>query len=211
MKPIIIIGAGGQCKSAIDVIESTKLYEIVGIIDHESRIGESINGYRIIGTDNDIDKYIESGFSFHIGVGQIKNSSTRENIFNNLKSKQADLPPIISNTAYVSNYAIIKEGSIIHHKAFINSNVIIGYNCIINTGAIIEHDSFIDSNCHVSTSATINGNCNIKRNTFIGSNAVISNGICVDTFNIIGAGSVVISNTQANSIYVGNPARKVNN
>ena len=211
MKPIIIIGSGGQCKSAIDVIESTKLYEILGILDHESKIGESINGYKIIGTDNDIDKYIESGFSFHIGVGQIKNSLTRENIFNSLKSKHADLPSIIAHTAYVSNNAHIKEGSIIHHKAFVNSNVIIGHNCIINTSAIIEHDCFVDSNCHISTNATINGNCSINRNSFIGSNSVVSNGVCVEAFNIIGAGSVIISNTLPNSIYVRNPARKINN
>jgi sugar O-acyltransferase (sialic acid O-acetyltransferase NeuD family) len=210
MIPIVIIGSGGQCKSAIDVIESTRLYEIIGILDDESKIGESINGYKIIGTDNDVDKYIESGFSFHIGVGQIKNSLTRQNIFLNLKNKQAALPTIIANTAYVSNNAILHEGSIIHHKAFVNSNVIIGVNCIINTGAIIEHDCLIEANCHVSTNATINGNCNIKENTFIGSNAVVSNGVSVETFNIVGAGSVLVSNTLPNSVYVGNPARKLN-
>lgn len=211
MKQIIIIGSGGQCKSAIDVIESTKLYEILGILDHESKIGESLNGYKIIGTDNDIDKYIDSGISFHIGVGQIKNSLVREKIYNRLKSKHADLPSIIANTAYISNNAHIKEGSIIHHKAFVNSNVIISNNCIINTGAIIEHDCFVDSNCHISTNATVNGNCRINRNSFIGSNSIVSNGVCVEAYNIIGAGSVVISNTSPNSIYVGNPARKINN
>ena len=210
MIPIVIIGSGGQCKSAIDVIESTGLYEIVGIIDQESKIGNTINGYEIIGTDNDIDKYIKSGISFHVGVGQIKDSEIRLNIFNNLKDRNACLPTIIAKTAYISKNTFLHEGSIIHHNVFINANVTIGPNCIINSGAIIEHDCFINANCHISTNATINGNCNIDTNTFIGSNSVISNGINVGAYNIIGAGSVVVQNTIPNSIYVGNPASKIN-
>ena len=33
MKPIILIGGGGHCISCIDVIEMTKEFSILGIID----------------------------------------------------------------------------------------------------------------------------------------------------------------------------------
>ena len=43
MKKIILIGAGGHCKSCIDVIEEEKKFEIVGIIDNFRK--KSIFGY----------------------------------------------------------------------------------------------------------------------------------------------------------------------
>ena len=33
MKKIILIGGGGHCRSCIDVIESTKMFKIIGIIN----------------------------------------------------------------------------------------------------------------------------------------------------------------------------------
>ena len=50
MKNIILIGAGGHCKSCIDVIESEKKYKIVGLIDKNKN---SINkNYKILGDYN---------------------------------------------------------------------------------------------------------------------------------------------------------------
>ena len=53
MKKIILIGAGGHCKSCIDVIEEEK-FEIIGIIDNLRK--KSISGYPVIGKDKDLLK-----------------------------------------------------------------------------------------------------------------------------------------------------------
>jgi UDP-perosamine 4-acetyltransferase len=37
MKKIILIGAGGHCKSTIDVIEKEKKYKIVGLVDNKKK------------------------------------------------------------------------------------------------------------------------------------------------------------------------------
>ena len=38
MEKILIIGAGGHAKSVIDVVESTKKYKIIGLIDNNTKI-----------------------------------------------------------------------------------------------------------------------------------------------------------------------------
>ena len=43
MKKIILIGAGGHCKSCIDVIEEEKKFEIVGIIDNFRKKSRILN------------------------------------------------------------------------------------------------------------------------------------------------------------------------
>ena len=53
------------------------------------------------------------------------------------------------------------------------------------------------------------GKVNIGKNTFIGANATIIPGVNIGNNVTIGAGSVVIEDVSDNSIYVGNPARKL--
>ncbi len=49
----------------------------------------------------------------------------------------------------------------------------------------------------------------IGNNVFIGMNAIITRGVTVGDNVIIGAGSVVTKDCEANSVYAGNPAKKI--
>lgn len=49
----------------------------------------------------------------------------------------------------------------------------------------------------------------IGNNVFLGMNAIITRGVTVGDNVIIGAGSVVTSDCESNSVYAGNPARKI--
>lgn len=90
-------------------------------------------------------------------IGALGNLNLRNKIYNNLKEIGFKLPVLIHNTAIVSNYATIGEGTCIMPGAIINSEAKIGENCIINTGAIIEHDCIIEDNCHISPRAVLGG------------------------------------------------------
>ena len=56
MKEIIILGAGGHCKSIMDVIELEAKYKIAGIVDNELDAGDKVLGYDVIGRDKDLKK-----------------------------------------------------------------------------------------------------------------------------------------------------------
>ena len=186
---ILILGAGGHCRSLIDVIELENRFKIVGIIDNELRIGDKVLEYEVIGNDNDLVNLRKKYKYAIIGVGQIRTAKIRIKLFNLLKSLKFVLPVIISPRAYVSKYAFIDEGSVIMHDVLVNVNVKIGKNCIINTKALIEHDVIIEDNSHISTGAIVNGGTIVKKNTFFGSNAVSKEYIEIDTF--VKAGSLV--------------------
>ena len=59
MENIVLVGGGGHCKSVIDVVEQTKKYEILGIIDRPENLGKEILGYKIIGTDDDLEQIFQ--------------------------------------------------------------------------------------------------------------------------------------------------------
>ena len=185
MKKIVLIGAGGHCKSCIDVIEEEKKFKIIGIVDNLRK--KSIFGYPVIGKDKDLLKVRKMTKYALITVGQIKSSDPRRKIYAKLKNFKFNLPVIVSPRSHVSKRSKLASGTIVHHDVCINSNVKIGKNCIINTKSIIEHDVKISDFCHISTRATVNGNVNIESDTFVGSCSVIKQGINISKKKIIQA------------------------
>lgn len=208
MKKLILIGGGGHCISTIGVIESTNLYEIVGILDSVKPIGDEVLGYKVVGNDNDIPYWVEQGAVFVIAVGQVGSPFLRRKIFNLVKFNNGILPVIIASTAWVSPHASLGEGTIVFHKCVINAKTIIGENNIINTGAIVEHNTVLGNDNHISTAVTINGDCTIGNGNFFGCGSIIHHRIVVSDDIILGAGTVVVKNCTEPGIYVGVPAKR---
>ena len=195
MKKIFLVGAGGHANSCIDVIESEKKYNIVGLVSNDKK---NTTKYSIICNDKQIKEKLNKYNYAHIAIGQIKSSNIRKKFFN-LLSKNFVLPVIKSPISYISKNSKIDIGTIIMHNAIINTNSVIGKNCIINSKALIEHDVTIGDHCHISTGSILNGNVKIGSNTFIGSGVILHNNITVGKNCIISAGKIIKSNVSNNT------------
>ncbi|EAK0952146.1 acetyltransferase [Campylobacter lari] len=178
---IIIIGAGGHARACMDVIELEGKFEIAGFVDNDI---ESTY-YPLLGNDDDLKKLFKEYKYALIGIGQIKTSLPRVQIYDKLKTIGFRLPTIISPLAHVSKRSFIDEASIIMHHALVNTNVKIGKGCIINSKALVEHDAIIENFCHISTASVVNGGCLIKQHSFLGSNTHLKHG------SILGEDSIV--------------------
>lgn len=203
-KNLILVGGGGHCKSVIDVAESAG-YKILGILDMPEEVGKQVLDYKVIGTDDDIPKYVGKA-EFIITVGFIKNPAIRIKIYNRIKESGGKLATIIASTARVSRYATIGEGTVVMHQAFVNAGAQIGANCIINTFCNIEHDACVGNQSHISTGTMVNGDCKVGERVFIGSQSVLANAIEVSDDIIVGAGSFVRKTLRQKGIYSGSPA-----
>jgi sugar O-acyltransferase (sialic acid O-acetyltransferase NeuD family) len=188
---ILLIGGGGHCRSVIDVIEQSNLFEIVGIIDVQQKVGNNLFAYNILGTNDDILSFKNDVDAFHITIGQIGISDKRANLFDILKKQGLKFPVIISPLAYVSKHASIGEGTIIMHHAIVNAGATIGRNCIINTKSLIEHDAIVGDHCHIATGAIINGGVNVGRDSFIGSGAISKQNSIIPSGSFIKANSII--------------------
>lgn len=190
MKKLLLIGAGGHCKSCIDVIEIQGLYEIAGIIDKPGSESENVLDYPVIGSDNDLPALKQSFDYALITVGHLKNVAPRVKLYESLKILGFQLPIIISPLSHVSKYARVGSGTIIMHNAIVNVGSVIGDNCIINTKALVEHDAQVGNHCHISTNAVVNGGVNVGERSFIGSSATTKQYINIPSDSFIKAGSL---------------------
>jgi sugar O-acyltransferase (sialic acid O-acetyltransferase NeuD family) len=190
---IILIGGGGHCTSVIDVIEKENKYKIAGIVDHANKIGSKNLNYPVIATDDDLPRLVREYQYFHITLGFLKTPNRRIELYNEIISKGAQLPVIISPIAHVSNHTIIGVGTVIMHMAQINAGAQVGVNCIINSKALIEHDAFVGDHSHISTGAIINGTASVAEGSFIGSNATIIQGSRVPKYSFVKARQLYFS------------------
>lgn len=201
---LILVGGGGHCKSVIEVAESAG-YNIKGILDTPENVGKSVLGYPVIGTDEQINRFV-GDHRFIVTVGQIKDVSLRIRLHKKIKDAGGKLLTLTASTAYVSKYAILGEGTVIMHKAMVNADAKIGVGCIINTFANIEHDAVIGNYCHISTGAMVNGNCKVGDKTFLGSQSVMANGTEIAEGCVVAAGAMVRKSLTRKGVYSGNPA-----
>ena len=190
---VLLIGAGGHCRSCIDVIEAEGLFEIGGIVDKDTVEASDILGYRVIGADDDLPK-LKSKYDYAlVTVGQIKSSAVRGKLVRLLGDAGFQMPVIVSPVAQVSKHAELGEGTIVMHGAMVNAGAKIGRNCIINSRSLIEHDAEIGDCVHISTGAIVNGGTRVGNNSFIGSGAVLVHGITLPDYSFVRAGRLVVS------------------
>lgn len=207
MKNLILVGGGGHCKSVIDVAESAD-YNILGILDKPEEVGKNVLGYKIIGTDDDMAKYVDKA-EFMITVGFVTNPSIRIKLYKKIQEVGGKLATIISPTALVSPSATIGEGTVVMHKSLICVEAKIGINCIINNMVDVDHGASIGDFTHLSAGVLIAGEAKVGDRCFCGIGSTVQHVTSVASDVILGAASLVVKDITEPGVYVGHPVKLI--
>lgn len=206
---ILLIGGGGHCLPCIDLIEESGCFDIRGIVDMEHRVGESVLGYPIIGTDEDLPELIKASPYFLVTVGQIRTHAPRYRIYQKMMELGGIAPTFIARSATCSRHAVIGAGTVILEGAVVQAGCRIGDNVIINTMSLIGHGASVDDHSHIGATAGMMGDSSVGKYSFLGGGATLSTGIAIGDEVVVGAGALVIKNIEEPGVYVGSPVRKV--
>jgi UDP-N-acetylbacillosamine N-acetyltransferase len=201
-KEIIIMGAGGQARSLIPLLNQNN-FSIHGILDETFDPGkqESILNIKLIGA------FVHFKHNMPV-VLAIGDNRKRMELFEQFRSDVLR-DNLCHATSFIDPDATIGISNQIFGRCFINSKAIIGDNNIINTGSILEHEVKVGSHNHVSVGSILCGRVSIGDRCFIGAGAVVIDKLSICSDVIVGANSVVIDHITEPGVYVGNPARKI--
>ena len=208
-KSIVIVGGGGHAKVLISVVKKLKTFDLVGYTDLKDN--GPILGAAFLGTDDilkDLNK-AHGSLSGVIGLGSVRVSDKRRQLWDMLNREGYELPFIVSPDAVVNESVSIGEGTVVLDGAVINTGSRIGRNCVINTNSTVEHDCEIGDHAHVASGATLGGGVKVGENAMVGAGATVIQYVSICPECMVGAGAVVIKDISETGTYVGNPARKL--
>ncbi len=138
----------------------------------------------------------------------IGDSKLRSDILTRIPSG-AVFHSLIHERAYVGSNVILGEGAIVCPGAVITTNVKVGAHAQMHVNSIVGHDCEIGEFATISPGAVISGTNKIEDRVYFGSNSTSKQGIKITSDVVVGLNAGVVSDIGEPGVYVGTPAKKL--
>ena len=210
MKHLIIVASGGMGRTVYSLAKECIGYgsdfDIKGFIDDNLKALDGFSNYpALLGTIKDYRPQPDDVF-----VSSIGNTRINRLVCDSLKKRGAKFIPLIHQRAVVRSNAVIGDGSIICEFATIGADAKVGCNCLVQAYACVAHDCVVGDYVRIDTHCTCVGGVEIKDGAMIHTSAVLSHNVVVEENAVVGACSFVIRRVKAGTTVTGNPARRLN-
>lgn len=202
MKKLIIFGIGEQAEIAYYYFTNDSDYEVMAFtVDEKFKDKESLFDLDIVPFEILEKKYEIEKYEIFVAIGYNKINKIRTDKYLEAKEKGYKI------TSYVSSKASIFTENIGENCFILEDNTIqpfvkIGNNVTLWSGNHIGHHSEIKDNCFITSQVVVSGGCTINEFTFIGVNATLRDHIKIGKSNVIGAGALILSDTEDNKVYM---------
>ena len=208
-KPIMILGAGGIGKSAMEAFVSNDVL-VYGFLDDDTTLQDKeIGDVAVLGTlDN--ESYLSIiGDECEAFIATEENEVRRTLVEMLVKDKKVMPVNAVHGTAILASSSEIGHGNYIGAGVMIGSYSSIENHLIIKAGAIINHDVKLESFVQIGAGSILNSGVKVGAEAFIGSGVTVVSGIKIGAGARVGAGSVVIKDIEEGQTVFGNPAEAV--
>jgi len=205
-KKAILFGTSGQAEVMDYLLTNDSEYEIVAFTSTSDFIKTgTIYDRPLVAFEGIENIYPPDQYEMHIAIGYNTENTIRRKFYDEAKLKGYKLLTYISTkcTNYAKN---IGDNCFIFEDNTIQPFVEIGNNCILWSGNHIGHHSKIFDNVFISSHVVISGHCKIGENSFLGVNSTLRDGITLAPYTTLGAGCLIVKDTEQGKTYVGTKA-----
>ena len=186
-KKLLILGAGGHGKCCLDIAREMNCYDVICFLD-DNAVGSVVNGAEVIDHISNLEKYYGKFQSVFPAIG---NNVIRKELMTRAKNLGYEIPLLVSNKSYVSEYAHVGEGTVMFPCSVIESNASVGSGCIITANTTISHDAVVCDFSLIYSNSAVRANATVGMLSRIGSGCVIRFGMTVEAGSDILDGTIV--------------------
>ena len=210
MKKVVVFGTGGLGQLASVYLSKDSPYEVSAFTAHERYIKDrNLLGLDVVPFENIESSHPPGSHSLFVAVGYVNANTVRAEIYATARRKGYELISYVSSKAIHWGEFDLGDNCFVLEGAVINPFARIGNNVVITPGVLVSHHCSIGDHSFLGPHAVINGYTNIGAYSLVGSNATVTDGITIGARCIISAGSVVNKNTEPDSVWYSEPARKI--
>lgn len=210
MQNVVIFGASGHGSVVLDCLEREGKYNFIGFIDSFQEKGTALNGYSVLGTENDLPELIEA-FNIIGGIVAIGDNWIRSSMVDRISKIEPNFNyiTVIHPTAEIGKEVQIGKGSVVMPGVTVNANTLVGNHCILNTHSSLDHDGFMNNFSSLAPNVCIGGNFILGNCSAVCLGTNIIENITIGSHSVIGAGSLVVGNVDSHALVYGAPAKMI--
>jgi len=207
---IILIGASGHGRVALDAALCQNRFEVIGWADSNIAEGMLVAGRPVLGKTADMAR-IASEHDLHGFFLAISDNVTRASVHAMIRASVPDLDfvSIVHPSAVVASNATVGPGSLLLAGAVLNSMATIGTGCIVNTRASLDHDGIMHPWSSLLPGVVTGGNIELGEFSCVCIGAVLAHKVRIGEHTVVGAGAVVLSDLPPCTLAYGVPARVI--
>jgi len=204
---VVIIGAGEFAEIAYQYLTHDSPYDVVGFsIGREFLDRPEIFGLPVVPFDELESHFDPASHEAIVAVTYAHLNRVRTALYEQTKEKGFRLCTYISSRAFVWDGVEIGENCFVFENNVLQYGVKIGNNVVLWSGNHIGHQTHIAENCFISSHVVISGYCRIGAGSFLGVNSTLADNLVVAADTVVGAGAVLVRDTESGKVYKGNPA-----
>ncbi len=208
-KPVVIIGANGLGRVALDILNSNNITVYCFLDDDKAKTGKEIETVTIMGTPEDESLLGLIGDTADVFIASDETELKKDYTNKVLKDQKTMPMNAVHGRSYISSTAKIGHGNLINSGATLNAFVDMGDHNIIHSNVGIDYETVIGDFCQIGTGSNIASGVEIKDEVFIGTGVTIVPGIKIGKGARVGAGSVVVKDVKEGDTVFGNPANPI--
>jgi sugar O-acyltransferase (sialic acid O-acetyltransferase NeuD family) len=205
---IVIIGTGEQAALAFEYFTHDSPHEVVAFsAEPEFVTADEFQGLPVVPLDRLAGMYPPADYRAFVAVSSTQLNRVRRRLYDTVKASGYTCVSYVSSRAFVWHNVEIGENTFIFENNVLQHQVRVGDNVILWSGNHVGHQTVIEDDCFISSHVVISGFCRIGRWSYLGVNSSVNDELKLAEDCVIGAGAVVVKNTEPRQVYVGNPAR----
>ncbi len=207
---LVIVGDRPFAEVAYECFTYDSEYEVVAFsVENEYLDKQVLFGLPVVPFEELEQYYAPEHHKIYVAVVYTQLNRLRARLLKESEAKGYAPASYISSRAFVWRNCKIGEHCFIFEDNTVQPFVTIGKNVVLWSGNHIGHHSVIRDNVFISSHVVVSGLCEVGENCFMGVNSCVGDRISVARDCIIGAGAVIVKNTEPGKVYVGNPGKPI--
>jgi sugar O-acyltransferase (sialic acid O-acetyltransferase NeuD family) len=205
---IVIVGAGEQAEIAFEYFTHDSPHEVECFSAEAAFIEEdTLYGLPVVPLEELARRYPPDRFAAFVSLSSTHLNRVRMRLYGIVKEMGFACVSYVSSRAFVWHNVSIGENTMVFENNVLQHHVRIGDNVVLWSGNHIGHRSVIGDHCFITSHVVVSGYCRVGAGSFLGVNSTVGDHLAIGRDCVIGAGAVVICDTEDRGVYVGNPAR----
>ncbi len=202
-KKLVIFGVGDVSRLAHVYFTRDSNYEVVGFtVDGKYRESDTIAGLPLVDFETVVAAFPPGTHDLFVAMGYANMNRARAVKYAEAKALGYTLASYVSSKCTWLSDEQPGDNCFILEDNTIQPFVRIGNDVTLWSGNHIGHDAVIEDHCFLTSHVVVSGHTRVGAYSFLGVNATLRNAITIGPETLVGAGSVIMADTEPKSVYV---------